>query len=61
MVLFKVVFEPDAVWEAECYSDDPRDYGLIAFQEGKTFRALGWEVGNTKLKLEAVRHPGGVV
>jgi hypothetical protein len=52
MILLNVVFEPDATWEAECYSDEPRDYGLIAFQEGSEYRALGWEMGNTQFRFK---------
>jgi hypothetical protein len=51
-ILLNVVFEPDATWEAECYSDEPRDFGLLAFQEGKEYRVFGWEAGNTQLRFK---------
>jgi hypothetical protein len=47
-----IVYDPDATWEAECFSDEPRDYGVIAFQDGPGYRALGWEVGNTQLRYK---------
>ena len=51
--LLRVVFDPtDVTWEMDARADEHRDYGLYALQEGKDYRALAMEVGNTQFKLK---------
>ncbi len=50
--LLKVVFEPDVTWEADVFANDHHDYGLIGFQEGKEYRCVAMDVGNTQFRLK---------
>jgi hypothetical protein len=52
-LLAKVVFDPtDVTWEMDCWSDEPRDFGLLGLEEGKAYRACAFHVGNTQFRLK---------
>jgi len=52
-MLLKVVFDPsDVTWEIDAVADEPRDFGLIGFQDGHDYRACAMHVGNTQFRLK---------
>lgn len=52
-LLLKVVFDPnDVLWEMDCFSDEPQDFGLIGLQEGRVYRACAMHVGNSRFRLK---------
>ena len=52
-MLLKVVFDPlDVSCEMDAVADEPRDFGLVAFQEGHDYRACAMHVGNTQFRLK---------
>jgi hypothetical protein len=52
-MMLKIVFDPsDVTWEIDGVADEPRDYGVVGFQEGREYRAVAMHVGNTQFRLK---------
>jgi hypothetical protein len=52
-MMLKVVFDPsDVAWEIDGVADEPRDYGVVGFQDGREYRAVAMHVGNTQFRLK---------
>ena len=52
-MMLKVVFDPsDVAWDIDGVADEPRDYGVVGFQDGREYRAVAMHVGNTQFRLK---------
>jgi hypothetical protein len=52
-MMLNVVFDPgDVTVEIDAVADAHQDYGLFALEDGKEYRAVAFDVGNTQFKLK---------